>query len=134
MNSSADTVETKRPGFKIELFVADSDDSASFYEILEFEIAERKNDGYITLVRDGAVISLDERRLRWRGWLRFVRSPPRGTEIVVYVSDLETIRRRLVAAGYRPGEIKMQPWGVSDFRLRDPSGYYVRVSEGAPTP
>jgi hypothetical protein len=41
-------------------------------------------------------------------------------------------RDTLLQAGYAPGTIEKQPWGIRDFRIFDPEGYYVRVSEGGP--
>ena len=67
-------------------------------------------------------------------WLGFLRYPPLGTELVLYVEDLEATRRVLEEAGHDPGEIALQSWGDRDFRLTDPDGYYVRVSEGGAEP
>jgi hypothetical protein len=81
------------------------------------------------------VICLCPRRsaipLRWCG---VFRRPPVWTEIVLYVDAVEAPRRRLVDAGYRPGPIRLQPWGLRDFRVRDPERYYVRVTEGRAVP
>ena len=49
---------------------------------------------------------------------------------VLYTDRLEALREALVAAGHAPGEISLRSWGDRDFRVRDPEGYYVRVTEG----
>ena len=121
---------------KFELFVDDVVASTRFYETLGFHVAHfKESDGYTTLEQDGVVVALSPLPrwlpLRWLGFLRF---PPFGTEIVFYPDGLEEARQTLVRAGYSPGEIQLQSWGDRDFRLRDPNGYYVRVSEGAPIP
>ncbi|MBW2293750.1 MAG: hypothetical protein JRG94_15770, partial [Deltaproteobacteria bacterium] len=43
-------------------------------------------------------------------------------------------RAALLEAGYAPGEIVLQAWGDRDFRITDPDGYYIRVSEGVAVP
>lgn len=121
---------------KFELFVDDVAKSTRFYETLGFTVAAYKaSDAYTTMERDGVVVALSPLP-RWLPlrFLGFLRLPPLGTEIVLYPDDLEAARETLRAAGYTPGEIQRQPWGDRDFRLRDPNGYYVRVSEGGPVP
>jgi hypothetical protein len=93
---------------KFELFVSDTTPSADFYQTLGFRVVIPTR------------------------WFWFLRHPPLGTEIVLYVADLETNRDALSQAGYEPGSIEMQPWGLRDFRVFDPEGYYVRVTEGVP--
>ncbi|MBW2243501.1 MAG: hypothetical protein JRH01_16080 [Deltaproteobacteria bacterium] len=120
---------------KIELFVSDSSASVAFYEVLGIALAHEKSSGYITLRSESTVIALSP--LPWwlpLHWLGFLRYPPLGTEIVLYTAQLEHTRAALVRAGYSPGEIAVQAWGDRDFRITDPDGYYVRVSEGVAVP
>ncbi len=116
---------------KVELFVEDSARSAGFYAQLGFAITEHKPDGYTTLRRGDFVLALSPLP-SWLplSWLGFLRSPPLGTELVFYVDDLPAQREALATAGAEPGEIRLQPWGDRDFRVDDPDGYYVRVSDG----
>jgi lactoylglutathione lyase len=120
---------------KFELFVTDADKSAEFYTILGIAVADRKSSGYITL-RSGPVVIALSPTPWWLpvGWLGFLRYPPIGTEIVLYTAQLERARTALSKAGYSPGEIVLQDWGDRDFRITDPDGYYVRVSEGNAVP
>lgn len=42
-------------------------------------------------------------------------------------------RDRVVAAGWSLAEdLTRRPWGLVDFRLLDPDGYYLRVTECLP--
>lgn len=123
---------------KFEIFVDDVAVSTRFYEALGFRVAHVKPpNGYTTMERDGVVVALSPlpRWLPPLRWLGFLRLPPLGTEIVFYPGEaLETLHDALARAGLAPGEIRLQPWGHRDFRLRDPNGYYVRLSEGGPLP
>lgn len=120
---------------KFELFVTDTNESARFYAVLGFSVVHTKPDGYATLRSGGTVVALSP--LPWWLPLRlvwFLRHPPLGTEIVFYTDDLEAMQAKLLAAGYSPGPVTLQPWGNRDFRLTDPDGYYVRLSEGQAVP
>ncbi|MBW2416395.1 MAG: glyoxalase [Deltaproteobacteria bacterium] len=120
---------------KVELFVADTVESAKFYAILGIVVVHAKPSGYTTLRSESTVIALSPvpwwLPLRWLGFLRY---PPIGTEIVLYTAQLEQARAAFERAGYSPGEIAVQPWGDRDFRITDPDGYYIRVSEGVAVP
>ncbi|MBW2726573.1 MAG: hypothetical protein JRE71_19505 [Deltaproteobacteria bacterium] len=120
---------------KFEFFVSDPDESAAFYAALGIAVVHRKASGYTTLRSGTTVIALSP--VPWWlpvSWLGFLRYPPIGTEIVLYTTQLERSRAALLEAGYAPGEIVLQAWGDRDFRITDPDGYYIRVSEGVAVP
>lgn len=115
---------------KIELFVDEVEPSTRFYEALGFS-AETKSDGYTTLRCGGTVIALSPvDSVIPLTWLRFARNPPLGTEIVLYTDRLDALHAAIDSAGYGPTAIVRQPWGLRDFRVHDPAGYYVRITEG----
>jgi len=61
------------------------------------------------------------------------RRPPTGVEVVLEVDDVLRERDRVVAAGWSLAEdLTRRPWGLVDFRLLDPDGYYLRVTECLP--
>jgi lactoylglutathione lyase len=122
---------------KFELFVGDAAESVVFYRALGFEVVHEKSYGYTTLVSGGTVVALSP----VPGWARFplwlvswLRYPPLGTEMVLYVHDLGAARNALVEAGYEPGDVVLQVWGDRDFRITDPDGYYIRVTLGHAIP
>lgn len=120
---------------KFELFVTDAGESVRFYEVLGFSLAHAKPDGYSTLRSGSTVVALSP--VPWWLPLRLVallRHPPIGTEIVLYTGSLEALHAATAAAGYTPGPVTLQPWGDRDFRLTDPDGYYIRMSEGRAVP
>jgi len=58
-----------------------------------------------------------------------LRRPPVGVELVLEVEDLDADRARVAQAGWPVVEdVMTRPWGLRDFRLLDPAGYYWRVT------
>ena len=125
---------------RLELFVSDLGTSVAFYtEVLGFHVT-RADPGYVS-VRHGSVVlglgpvaklpetgegpGFTRRRLRAdRGG---------GVEIVLEVDDLQELTalyRNCQARGVVAEALRDQPWGLQDFRVVDPDGYYLRVTHG----
>jgi lactoylglutathione lyase len=54
-----------------------------------------------------------------------------GVEIVLELADVDeltAVHARAVDAGLAPTPLVRQPWGLTDFRLADPDGYYLRIT------
>lgn len=52
-----------------------------------------------------------------------------GVEIVLEVDNILAVYQRVKQSGYPlHAEINDRPWGLTDFRLIDPDGYYIRVT------
>jgi lactoylglutathione lyase len=121
---------------RIEIFPADLEKCINFYiTVMRFELLSRK-DGYAYLGRDSIFIGADQSH-HDRGLLEGVnqqsRKPPVGTEIVLEVDDLEEEREWIVSHQWRlDTDIKMQNWGLKDFRILDPDGYYLRITTHSP--
>jgi len=115
---------------RIELFVECLDAFADFYvRVLGFEIADDRrdgSDGYVS-VRRGAVKVGAVRS--WTVVDRDRRSVPTGTELVLEVDDLAAEYSRVLDTGWDvEGPMSTRPWGLRDFRLHDPDGYYWRIT------
>lgn len=55
-----------------------------------------------------------------------------GVEIVLEVDDVDALHRRVVASGHEIFEPpQVRPWGLRDFRIADPDGYYLRITSRA---
>ena len=115
---------------RIEIFCADLDVTAEFYtRVLRFEIAaDRRSESqpYISFVRGavhiGAVPS-------WQPVDPRCRDLPAGTEIVLEVDDVMAERDAVVAERWPLlADLREQHWGLVDFRLLDPDGYYLRCT------
>ncbi len=122
--------------FRIELFVSDVETSVGFYEeALGFRL-DRLDADYASLRRGkavlglGAMTKLPEDGLG-PGFTQARVSDERGAgvEIVLEVEDLDDALARFEAAGGRLAEpIQRRPWGLRDFRVVDPDGYYIRIT------
>jgi len=112
---------------RIEIFPADLAVSLRFYEALGFEIIGRGEDPAYASIRKGEVrIGLLEAPARPPEH----RQVPSGTEIVIVVDDVEAERDRALAAGLVLAEdLVERAWGLTDFRVHDPDGYYLRLTD-----
>jgi lactoylglutathione lyase len=115
---------------RLEVFSSDLDATLDFYtRVLRFSVARDDRGStvpYLSLRRDqvsvGAVFRTDVERVD-------LRRPPTGVELVLEVDDLVAERDHVLAAGWPVLEgLRDRPWGLSDFRLLDDSGYYLRVT------
>lgn len=115
---------------RIEIFPADLDATAEFYtRVLGFHITRDERAAEVPY------LGLDRGRIRIGAVARdeptdrAPRRPPTGVEIVLEVTDVEAELDRVRQAGWPIAEdLASQPWGQRDFRLLDPSGYYVRLT------
>lgn len=139
---------------RLELFPHSLPVAISFYtDILSFTLVRHEPDpdavtaaagetssttGYAHLRRDAIQLGLSTQpaaayppaartpgpaRAQFRRW-------PVGVEIVVEVDDVVQERDRVVARGARlEDDLVLREWGLWDFRLCDPDGFYIRVTE-----
>jgi heme-degrading monooxygenase HmoA/predicted enzyme related to lactoylglutathione lyase len=115
---------------RVELFVTDLDTSVAFYtDVLGFRLA-RADDGYRSLERGVVVVGLGPRTDDPR---RDDTAHGTGVELVLEVDGgpaaVDALHERVRASGYPvaagPAD---RPWGLRDFRVEDPDGYYWRVT------
>lgn len=121
---------------RLELFVADLDRSIAFYEeVLGLALDRREADyaslrgGEVTLGL-GPIAKLPARHPA-SGFTqeRLRRDRGAGAELVLEVDDVEAALARAQEAGHPLVEpLRRRPWGLRDFRLLDPDGYYWRVT------
>jgi lactoylglutathione lyase len=115
---------------RIELFPRDLDLFVDFYVgVLRFEmVTDRRHDAspYVAIQR-GAI------RIGAAPADQMVdpasRAIPQGVELVIEVADVDAERLAVVEAGCDLAEdIVERPWGLRDFRVFDPDGYYLRFT------
>ena len=126
---------------RIELFVDDLDTSIAFYAALGFAVERREHD-YASLRWGDAVIGLGPiaklpPASPGPGFTRQRLAADRGAgvEIVLEVEDLDTALAAVRATGHPLAEEPTdQPWGLRDFRVTDPDGYYLRLTTRGQSP
>lgn len=123
---------------QLELHVPNQDMAREFYEKLGFKVIWKRQKGdagdYMVMERDGTILNF------WPGndhvwdqsyFKNFPQDTKRGygVEIVYTVDDVESYYNNVKQFAYIVEELKLQPWGRYDFRMEDPFGFYLRVTE-----
>jgi lactoylglutathione lyase len=118
---------------RFEIFPDDLDVIVDFYtRVLLFRLtADQRDepDPYVSLQRDDVRIGAARRAVPDA---RAARLPPAGVELVLEVDDVIAERDRVITAGWPLAEdLQDRPWGLTDFRILDPAGYYLRITDQA---
>ena len=117
---------------RLELFVTDVQRSLQFYrDTLGFSLLGSSNDAQYNSLRLGEtriavqhVSSLDPSHpLARRG------DKGLGVEIVLEVENIQSLFEHVSATYEVSSGLTLQPWGLTDFRVVDPDGYYWRLTE-----
>ena len=119
------------------MFVRDVGAAIAFYtEVMGFDLI-REESGYSSLRRGEVVLGLGPIwKLPAEGgyFTRDIAEHRRGlgVEIVLEVDDLDAYHARFLASEYPVSEpLQERPWGLRDFRVVDPDGYYLRITSRA---
>lgn len=116
---------------RFEFFPSDLDATVDFFtRVLGFDVVSDRRDEpepYVAFRRDAVHVGA----LRHPGEVhRPERRPPMGVEVVLEVDDVDQELERVSAAGWAITEgLVERPWGLRDFRVLDPSGYYIRITD-----
>jgi lactoylglutathione lyase len=119
---------------RLELFVSELGTSIQFYEeILGFTKGYVGTD-YAEVFNGTVEIGLcPMNKLPEEHPLKTKSSDERkglGVEIVLALKDLESLYNKVKNSDYPiSSELQLQPWNLRDFRLVDPDGYYLRITE-----
>lgn len=124
----------------MELFVDDVDVSVAFYTgVLGFAVTRRSED-YVSLRRGSVVLGLGPAaKLPAQGAgpgftrQRLAECRGVGVEIVLELDDLAQVtalHELCQARGTVVQALQRRPWGLHDFRVSDPDGYYLRITHG----
>lgn len=119
---------------RFEIFHDDLDAIVDFYgRVLAFRLLTDRSQPstYVSLQRGGVRVGAALRGVS--GWSA-ARRPPIGVELVLEVDDVRRERDRVVGAGWPiDEELQERPWGLKDFRILDPAGYYLRITNRTST-
>ncbi len=125
-------------GLFVELHVPDFDKAKEFYCAFGFEVVWERtpedDKGYLVLNLDGQLLTFWPGTRSWESQTYFSRFPSDtkrgfGVEIVIRVRDLESAYGIAIDRKCVVRDLIQRPWGVKDFRVEDPFGYYLRVTE-----
>jgi len=125
----------REAGLRLELFVEEMAASIAFYtQVLAFEVTRHEPDDYASLrwgnavLGIGPVAKLPEEGGYFGRDISFHRRGL-GVEIVLEVDDVDEWHARVAASGQPILEpLQDRPWGLRDFRIVDPDGYYLRIT------
>ena len=122
-------------GLRLELFALDMEASIAFYtRVLAFELARHKPGDYASLRLGDVVLGIGPvAKLPEEGgyFSRDIATLRRGlgVEIVIEVDDVDGWHERVADSGHPILEpLQDRPWGLRDFRISDPDGYYLRIT------
>ncbi|MDC6404659.1 MULTISPECIES: VOC family protein [Maribacter] len=120
---------------RLELFSSNVERSVNFYsKILNFSIeGDSINQSYQQVINGAVILGIGpEAKLPGDHYLKLKENDSRrgiGVEIVLEVDDVLSVYQRVKRSGYPiHAEINDRPWGLTDFRLIDPDGYYIRIT------
>ncbi|HEX9387746.1 MAG TPA: VOC family protein [Anaerolineales bacterium] len=121
----------------IELHVPDFEKVKDYYRKLGFQVMretkpEDKN-GYLVLKMEDNILCFwagNESVYEQSYFRRFPRNTKRGygIEIVLMVVDVEAYYNKVKGFANVVGPLALRPWGLKDFRIEDPFGYYIRIT------
>ncbi len=117
---------------RLELFVKSVYESMDFYtRVLGFETVDYQPNGYSVFRKGAVVISLqDQSSLSTNHPLKPYNRPlGLGIEIVLEVNDIEVAYKQVQQAQWHITDpLALRPWGLQDFRIFDPNGFYIRIT------
>ncbi len=122
----------------LELHVPGFQKVKDYYGKLGFRIAwERPPEGfkgYLVLQMDNNILCFwagNEQVYEQKYFKKFPKDTPRGfgVEIVIMVIDVEAYYKKVKDFITVVEPLVFQPWGLKDFRIIDPFGYYLRITE-----
>jgi uncharacterized glyoxalase superfamily protein PhnB len=123
---------------QLELHVPDVQTVLDFYGQLGFKTVWHRWEGdeldYLVMEREGTILNF------WPGqghvwdksyFKQFPRSTKRGyaVEILIGVSDIDVYYRKAKTFANVVEPLRLRPWGLKDFRIEDPFGFYLRMTE-----
>ena len=110
----------------ITLATHDMARAVSFYRMIGFDLTYGGDDAAFTSFRAGTghlnlIVQPPERRWRWWG------------RVIFFVSDVDDLHRRVIAAGYRPDTAPRDAeWGERFFHITDPDGHELSFAHRLP--
>lgn len=117
----------------IELHVPDFEKTIEFYSKLGFKQLWRTED-YLVMKREKSILNFyggSEKIYSHSYFGRFKKTtkPGYGVEIIIPVENVESLYRKAKRFAKIVRPLMLKKWGRKDFRILDPCGYYIRITE-----
>jgi lactoylglutathione lyase len=117
----------------IELHVPDFKKTIKFYSRLGFRILWRTED-YLVMKRKRSVLNFyggSEKIYSHSYFGRFKKTTKRGygVEIIIPVENVESFYKKAKRFAKIVRPLMLKKWGRRDFRIIDPFGFYLRITE-----
>jgi lactoylglutathione lyase len=117
----------------IELHVPDFKKAIEFYSRLGFKLLWRTED-YLVMKRNRSVLNFygGSRKVYSHSYFgRFKKTTKRGygVEIIIPVDRIERFYKDVGKFANIAQPLKLKKWGRRDFRIVDPFGFYLRITE-----
>lgn len=121
----------------VELHVEDFDKARDFYTRLGFHVVWERHPerfkGYLVMISGANTLCF------WGGntdiyeqeyFSRFPSDTKKGygVELVISVENLDDIYREAQQFANIVEDMQLRPWGLRDFRIEDPFGFYLRFT------
>jgi len=121
----------------VELHVPDFEIVKEYYGRLGFEIIRERQpqgkQGYLVLKMQDNILCFwagNEHVYEQSYFAQFPENTKRGygVEIIIMVADVEKYYARVRDIANVVKELGMRSWGLKDFRIVDPFGFYIRIT------
>lgn len=121
----------------IELHVPDFEKVKDYYGKLGFQVmretSPQDKKGYLVLKMEDNLLCFwagNEQVYEQSYFKQFPRNTKRGygVEIVIMVTDIERYYERVKDLANVVEPLAVRAWGLKDFRVEDPFGYYLRIT------
>lgn len=117
----------------IELHIPDFDKALKFYSLLGFKKVWSEVD-YLVLQFEDNILAFygnSEKIFQHSHFKQFPKDTPRGygVEVVIFTKHIETLYQAIQNKIEIVSTLQLKPWGKRDFRIVDPFGFYLRITE-----
>jgi lactoylglutathione lyase len=121
----------------VELHVPDFERVKDYYGKLGFKVMRETRpadkNGYLVLKLEDNILCFwagNEEVYEQSYFKRFPRNTKRGygVEIVIMVADIEAYYDKIQSVANVVEKLRLRSWGLKDFRIEDPFGYYLRIT------
>lgn len=117
---------------RLELFVKDLQRSVDFYKnVIQLDLFSQNENSAMFKAENLNLLLTQEDVISSNHYFSEIKTSRKGmgVEIILVVPDVQSYYQRICEMQIElESELKQQEWGMTDFRLTDPDGYYLRIT------